>query len=167
MPKGRAQQGAAGCWETLSFRFVFPCGVPSDPLWNLFLLAQSLGFHLTTPISSSYSSHPWPSLTFLQHLPIFFPSLYPFPSICSQLLHPSPFHFCLPSPLFRIFIPITLLCTSPSLPNYLFPKPFPMLSPSQPSVLHLTYSQPHSDSQEPVPSRVPLLSFSIPCSSVL
>lgn len=75
------QQGAAGCWETLSFRFVFPCGVPSDPLWNIFLLAQSLGFHLTTRISSSYPSHPWPNLTLLQHLPISFSSLYPFPSI--------------------------------------------------------------------------------------
>lgn len=76
---------------------------------------------------------------------------------------PSPITLSLLStqPLVRIFIPITPLCTSPSVPKYLFPKPFPTPSPSQPSVLHPTYSQPHSDSQEPVlPSRVPLLSCS-------
>lgn len=154
--RAELQQGAAGGWETLSFRFVFPCGVPSDPLEPIPAcpvprILPDHSHQLILPISPPAKPH----------LPSASPHILSFPFY--MISAPSPITLSLLStqPLVRIFIPITPLCTSPSVPKYLFPKPFPTPSPSQPSVLHPTYSQPHSDSQEPVlPSRVPLLSCS-------
>lgn len=139
------QQGAAGCWETLSYHLVCPCGVPSDLLWNLFLPAPFLGFHLTPPSARPSCLTPaWitlpPSL-----LPVSFPSLYPFPSLFSQFLLPSPFLSLLSTqPQVPFLDPHHTPLHQPSFsPPTLSPKPLLSPFPSQPSVLHPSYSHPH------------------------
>lgn len=52
----RPSRGRQGAGRPASFRLVFPCGVPSDPLWNIFLPAPSLGFHLRIPSAQPHLS---------------------------------------------------------------------------------------------------------------
>lgn len=115
------RQGAAACCEP-EFPPRLPHGVPSDLLWNLFLLAPFLGFHLMDSISPF---HPPPTLARASHaspnsfLPILLfilssVSRHPFSSTC---------------PMFPSSIPNTALYTSlPFLTHFPLPKLFPPLS---------------------------------------
>lgn len=55
-------RGRQGAGRPPSFPHVCPCGVPSDPLWNIFLPAPSLRFHLTIPSAHPTLFTPGPAL---------------------------------------------------------------------------------------------------------
>lgn len=55
-------RGRQGAGRPPSFLHVCPRGVPSDPLWNIFLPAPSLRFHLTIPSAHPTLFTPGPAL---------------------------------------------------------------------------------------------------------
>lgn len=63
LPNGRAPAGGGRVLgDPPSFPHVCPCGVPSDPLWNIFLPVPSLRFHLTIPSAHPTLFTPGPAL---------------------------------------------------------------------------------------------------------
>lgn len=104
-------------------------------------------------ISPSHPFHSWPSLTsLLQLLPVTFPSPDPFPSLLSQFLLPSPFlRLRSTQPRVPYLCPHYSPLHPLSSPNYLFPKPFPSPSPSQPSVFNPICSHRPAGARAPAP----------------
>lgn len=169
-------RGRQGAGRPPSFLHVFPCGVPSDPLWNVFLPARSLRFQLTIP-----SAHP----TLFTHgpaLPLSSScSPYPFlPQILSLLFYLSSFSrhpfsgLGLLSPLFPTSIPVTPLCTPPSSPISFQNRSHRPLLHNPQSLTPSVHTLIQALRRQPLSSRVPtrvllhasLLSASASCGSL-